>query len=272
MSGKLFSKQMGVPNTGSPATDTVWTRSPGVRSTGTCWRALIHESSSAERARTRRTAPGAPCRSGQPIRPAPSKSRTFVRSRPSGSSVIAAHQGGHPHRGNGVVDRGASSPASVSASGIEGALAPHRQVRGVGGQLAVGRRRSSAPPRGPGPPDRWHSACRTSTCTAATRIDRPFGPPKRDQPRAEGRHDDHRAGHHAAPQAASADAPPPGAAVHHRHDERDAPDARHRGEPHGGPVVHLADPEVAPREAARTARARAASRSRSTGRRPARPR
>ena len=45
MSGKLFSKQMGVPNAGSPATATVWIRSPGARSTGICSSALIHESS-----------------------------------------------------------------------------------------------------------------------------------------------------------------------------------------------------------------------------------
>ena len=44
--GKLFSKQIGVPNAGSPSTDTVCTRSPGVRSIGTCLIAETHDSSS----------------------------------------------------------------------------------------------------------------------------------------------------------------------------------------------------------------------------------
>ena len=48
-SGKLFSKQIGVPNAGTPGASSVWTLSPGARSTGICSIASDPRQSSAER-------------------------------------------------------------------------------------------------------------------------------------------------------------------------------------------------------------------------------
>ena len=46
ISGKLFSKQIGVPKAGSPPVLSVWICSPGARSTGICCSASSQESSS----------------------------------------------------------------------------------------------------------------------------------------------------------------------------------------------------------------------------------
>ena len=243
--GKLFSKQIGVPNGGSPSVGHgvhPLPRRPVDRD-------LLDRarSTTARRAtaRTRRTARGAPCRSGRPAPPLRSNRTTLVCCVPSGSSSTAPTSVGDAHRGDRAPPRRRPSrrrwPPPDRARPPPRRRGPADRRRAARGARCAGARR----PR-PRPTEESRAACRTSTCIVATSTSEPFGTENGISSGA-------RIKDAASQQPADAPARSPAAdrrlhqeRVHRQHDERHAPHARDRRQAQDGAGRRPARPRATP--------------------------
>ena len=126
--GKLFSKQIGVPDRRQPREPDGPDLAPPARGPrGSARSPRSGPRATSATARTRRTAPGAPCRSGRP-RSRSRRTRGWRSAASAPSSRTAPTSVGRADRARSCPARTPASPSSRARAGVEGALSPDDEI------------------------------------------------------------------------------------------------------------------------------------------------